>query len=144
MTNKLPEIDSKVEEFNKDKKNLDDEEKKVEKEVHDEINDRRKRKRDHVPTADELYYSKLAEERLPHINIKGPATVNAFKNDAPWVLIKDFDARNFDHMPIMDENIPAEKRTLDEGRLTVDWCCDAVVFSILYFKWTGRTSSYFS
>ena len=48
---------------------------------------------------------------------RSTATINAFKNDAPWVLIQDFDARNFDHRPIMDKNIPAEKRTLDEGKI---------------------------
>ena len=38
-------------------------------------------------------------------------TINAFKNDAPWILIKAFDARNFDYRPAMNE-----KRTLNEGK----------------------------
>eukprot|EP00794_Sanderia_malayensis_P016803 gene16803-18499_t len=110
----LKKVDGKFEEFEKDKTDLGEEEEKIDKDVKQETSQRRKR--DYVPTEEEAYYRRLAEERLPTVVTRSAETVNAFKNNAPWVLIQDFDAHNFDHKPQQDTNIPAEKRTLDE-----DW-----------------------
>ena len=110
----VQKVEGRFAEFDKDKTDLAKEETKIDQDVKQETTQRRKR--DYVPTAEEDYYRRLAEERLPQVITRSAATVNAFKNDAPWVLIKDFDARNFDHVPRQDQNIPAEKRTLDEGK----------------------------
>lgn len=114
MDNELGEIESKKEDLEKNQKNVEDEEKKIESDVSKETSERGKRS--YVPSEKEMYYLNLANERLPPVVTRGPETIAAFKNDAPWVLIQDFDATNFDHMPHPDENIPAEKRTLDEGK----------------------------
>ena len=92
---------------------MDNKEKSIEKDVKRETG---KVKRDTVPTAEEMYYKRLAEDPLPPVITRSEATVNFFKNDAPWVLVQDFDTRSFDHTPRIDENVPAEKRTLDEGK----------------------------
>ena len=113
MLDEVPNIDGRVREFDSDKNDLDKKEDNIEKDVEKETKDRRKR--DYVPTAEEMYYRRLAEEPLPVVVTRSTSTVNAFKNGAPWVLVQDFDNRNFDHTPYEDSNIPAEKRTLDEG-----------------------------
>ncbi|XP_065056002.1 uncharacterized protein LOC135684357 [Rhopilema esculentum] len=114
MLDEVPNIDGRVREFDGDKNDLDKKENDIEKDVEKETKDRRKR--DYVPTAEDMYYRRLAEEPLPVVVTRSTSTVNAFKNGAPWVLVQDFDNRNFDHTPYEDSNIPAEKRTLDE-----DW-----------------------
>ena len=113
MIKEVPNIDGKGREYENDKKDLDKKEGDIQKDVEKETKDRRKR--DYVPTAEEMYYRRLAEEPLPVVVTRSTSTVNAFKNGAPWVLVQDFDNRNFDHTPQEDSNIPAEKRTLDEG-----------------------------
>ena len=60
MNSELPEIDGKIEEFNKDKQDLDDEEKKIEKDVQKETTDRRKR--DYVPTKEEVIRIYISKE----------------------------------------------------------------------------------
>ena len=116
MNQEISKIESEEEELKKDENRLKKEEIKIEKDVTKETAESRKRrKRDYVPNADEAYYWKLATERLPPVVTRGAATVDAFKSSAPWVLIQDFDAKNFDHAPHQDEGVPAEKRTLDEG-----------------------------
>ena len=119
MDNRLDEIESKKEDLEKNQDDVKKEEKKIESDVKKETSLRGKR--DYVPTEKEMYYLNLATERLPSVVTRGPETIAAFKNDAPWVLIKDFDSRNFDHTPHQDENIPAEKRTLDESMYKYDW-----------------------
>ena len=113
MEHRLGEIESKKEDLEKDQEAVKQKEEDVEGDVKKETSQRGKR--DYVPTEREMYYLKLATERLPPIVTRGPETIAAFKNNAPWVLIKDFDSRNFDHTPHQDENIPAEKRMLDES-----------------------------
>ncbi|XP_065070683.1 uncharacterized protein LOC135695499 [Rhopilema esculentum] len=114
MIQKVPNIDGKAREFENNKNDLGKKEEDIEKDVKKETKDRRKR--DYVPTAEEMYYRRLAEEPLPAIVTRSASTVNAFKNGAPWVLVEGFDKSNFDHTPLEDSNIPAEKRTLHE-----DW-----------------------
>ena len=113
MENRLDEIESKKEDLEKNQDDVKKEEEKIEKDVKEETSYRGKR--DYVPSEREMYYINLANERLPSVVTRGPETIAAFKKDAPWVLIRDFDSRNFDHTPQEDENIPAEKRTLDES-----------------------------
>ena len=113
MDDRLDEIESKKEDLDRRENNVKKEEEKVDKDVTKETSERGKR--DYVPSEKEMYYMNLANERLPSVVTRGPETIAAFKNDAPWVLIQDFDMKNFDHMPKPDVNIPAEKRTLDEG-----------------------------
>lgn len=128
MNNELDEIESKKEDLEKNQKDVEDEEKKIETDVNKETSQRGKR--DYVPTEREMYYLNLANEKLPPVVTRGPETIAAFKNDAPWVLIKNFDARNFDHMPRPDENIPAEKRTLDEGIQEVEFNSSLIWFPL--------------
>ncbi len=109
----MQKLEGKFEEFDKDKENLEKEEQNVENDVRRETSQRRKR--DYVPTAEEAYYRRLAVEPLPAVVTRGAETVEAFKTSAPWVLAQDFDIRDFDHTPHVDDSIPAEKRTLHEG-----------------------------
>ena len=119
MENRLDEIESKKEDLEKNQDDVRKEEEKIDRDVRKETSLRGKR--DYVPTEKEMYYLNLATERLPPVVTRGPETIAAFKNDAPWVLIKDFDSGNFDHTPHQDENIPAEKRTLDDSMYKCDW-----------------------
>ena len=129
MESRLDEIKSKKEDLEKEIDKVEEEQEKVEDEVKKETSQREKR--DYVPTEREMYYLNLATERLPPVVTRGPETIAAFKNDAPWVLIQDFDSRNFDHTPHQDENIPAEKRTLSESAYICIWllilCTNRVV-----------------
>ena len=43
-------------------------------------------KRDHVPTALEVYYHDLAYKPLPALNIRTRDTVESMKRGAPWLL----------------------------------------------------------
>ena len=122
MYNRLDEIESKKEDLEKNENDVKVEEQKIDKDVSKETSDRGKR--DYVPSEKEMYYMNLANERLPSVVTRGPETIAAFKNDAPWVLIQDFDMNNFDHMPKPDVNIPAEKRTLDEGTSALKHLCN--------------------
>ena len=115
MENRVDEIESKKEDLEKNEDDVKKEEEKMEKDVNRETSQRGKR--DYVPTEKEMYYLNLANERLPSVVTRGPETTASFKNYAPWVLIQDYDSRNFDHTPFQDENIPAEKRTLDESMI---------------------------
>ncbi len=112
---------AKFEEFDEEKSDLKKEETKVQRDVDTETS----QKRDYVPTAEEEYYRRLADERLPTVVTRNTETVNAFKTASPWVLIKDFDIHSFDHTPFQDMYAPAEKRTLDEGTIMFDkgTCC---------------------
>ena len=91
----------------------------------------------------QAYYRNLAEEKFPPIVTRSAATINAFKNDAPWVLIQDFDVRNFDHRPTMDENIPAEKRSLDEGTISTENLISSSQESCSLPLWLNRGSNRF-
>ena len=113
MENRVDEIDSKKEDLEKHQASVKHEEENVEAKVRRETSQRGKR--DYVPSEKEIYYLNLVNERIPSVVTRSPETIAAFKNDAPWVLINDFDSRNFDHTPVEDENIPAERRTLDES-----------------------------
>ena len=58
-------------------------------------------KRDHVPTALEVYYHDLAYKPLPALDIRTRDTVEGMRNGAPWIL-----ARN--------EFGKVEKRTIEQ------------------------------
>ena len=144
MIQKVPNIDGKAREFASNKGDLDKKEEDIEKDVKKETKDRRKR--DYVPTAEEMYYRRLAEEPLPAIVTRSASTVNAFKNGAPWVFVEDFDNRNFDHTPLEDSNIPAEKRTLYEGNLlSLPFLCEIgqEKFNFIYLHSECRDSYFF-
>ncbi len=111
----IEKLEGKFREFDQDKEDLGEEEKKIDRDVHNEVS--RDQKRAYVPTAEEAYYRRLAEEPLPAVVTRGAETVNVFKTSAPWVLVQDYDARSFDHTPHPDLEVPAEKRTLHEGIL---------------------------
>ena len=116
MDNRVHEIEGKKRDLEKNQEDVKERERKMEKDVEHETSERGKR--DYVPTEKEMYYLLQANERLPPVVTRGPETTASFKNYAPWVLIQNFDSRNFDHTPLQDDNIPAEKRTLDESTTT--------------------------
>ena len=115
MENRINEIEGKKKDLETKQGEVDSKADEVEKNVESKTSERGRR--DYVPTEREMYYLRQANERLPPVVIRGPETTASFKNYAPWVLIHDFDSRNFDHTPFQDNDIPAEKRTLDESMI---------------------------
>ena len=51
--------------------------------------ERRRRKRDYVPTEEEMYYHKLAYDPLPAVNVRSRETVQAMHSSAPWIFAAD-------------------------------------------------------
>jgi len=115
----IAEIDSKVQEFESQGNEIDskvgdmkDEESKQGNEVETETeksHDINRRKRSHVPTAEEVYFHKLAYDRLPKVNTRSFETETSMKDGAPWILSKTWKPSKRD---IMKEESTLEKRIL--------------------------------
>ena len=69
---------------------------KKEAETNSEVNDKasgdvkvNRKKRSHVPTEEEMYFHKLAYDRIPDVDTRSDETVKLMKEGAPWNVEKD-------------------------------------------------------